>query len=137
MKALYDLREMLCSELDGYARKRDMSAGDLEAVHKLTDTIKNIDKIIMLNESEEGHSEAGDWHAEGSYDNSYCEGDSYARSRRGMHYVRGHYSHARDGRGYSRGGNEGIIRHLEEMASNAGSDREREAIRRCIEEIKR
>lgn len=44
MKALYDLKEMLSAELEEIARKPEMSAGDLETVHKLTDTIKNIDR---------------------------------------------------------------------------------------------
>ena len=45
MKALYELKDKLQDELDEIARKPEMSAGDLETVHKLTDTIKNIDKI--------------------------------------------------------------------------------------------
>lgn len=39
-----------------------MSAGDLEAVHKLTDTIKNIDKIEML-EADGYSNNGGDWEA--------------------------------------------------------------------------
>ena len=50
MNALYDLKEMLCKELEEIAGKGEMSAGDLETTHKLTDTIKNIDKILMLEE---------------------------------------------------------------------------------------
>ena len=33
-KAMYDLREMLCKELDEIADKREMSAGDLDADRK-------------------------------------------------------------------------------------------------------
>ena len=47
---MHELKEKLCEELDEIARKPEMSAGDLEAAHKLTDTIKNIDKIEMLEE---------------------------------------------------------------------------------------
>ena len=50
MKALHELREMLCRELDDIAGKGELTAGSLETVHKLTDTIKNIDKIMMLEE---------------------------------------------------------------------------------------
>lgn len=64
MKALYDLKEKLQRELDEIARKPEMNAGDLETVHKLTDTIKNIDKICAL-EEDGGYSEAGDWEMEG------------------------------------------------------------------------
>ena len=82
-------------------RKGELGAGDLELAHKLTDTIKNIDKICAL-EEDGGYSEAGDWEGRGSYN----RGSSYAN--RGKHYVRGHYS--RDG--YSNRGREsGYSRH--------------------------
>ena len=67
MKALYELKDKLQDELDEIARKPEMGAGDLELVHKLTDTIKNIDKICAL-EEDGGYSEAGDY-----------EGASYGR----------------------------------------------------------
>lgn len=116
MKALYDLKNMLCEELDKIAKKRELTAGSLETVHKLTDTIKNIDKILMLEEDDEGYSErgrrrdsmgrysrddgmdysrgrGGNWDAQGSYGggHSYDEGGS-SYANRGQHYVRGHYS---------------------------------------------
>ena len=127
MKGIEELREMLCKELDEIARKPEMSAGDLEAVHKLTDTIKNIDKITML--EDDGYSERGY-----SRDRSYSRGNSYAN--RGQHYVRGHYS--RDGgssRGYSRYSRDGggLEAEMERMMDEASTDREREAIRRCVE----
>ncbi len=142
MKALEDLRETLCKELDEIARKPEMSAGDLEAVHKLTDTIKNIDKICMLEEG--GYSGAGEWEAD--MRGTYGHGSSYAN--RGKHYVRGHYSrddgssyrggrgrYSRDG-GYSQtGGKEEMVSQLEMMMEDASSDRERQAIRRCIEQL--
>ena len=59
MKALYDLKEKLNDELKEIARKPEMGAGDLELVHKLTDTIKNIDKICAL-EEDGGYAQAGE-----------------------------------------------------------------------------
>lgn len=58
MRDMYKLREMLCEELEGYAKRGNLSSGDLETVHKLTDTIKNIDKIELLadNGSEYSHA---------------------------------------------------------------------------------
>ena len=85
MKALNELKDKLHDELDEISRKPELGAGDLEIIHKLTDTIKNIDKICML-EDGEGYSEAVDG-------GDYGRGSSYAN--RGKHYVRGHYS--RDG----------------------------------------
>ena len=50
MRAMHDLKEMLCKELDKITMKGELTAGGLETAHKLTDTIKNIDKIMMLEE---------------------------------------------------------------------------------------
>lgn len=127
MKALYDLKEMLSAELEEIARKPEMGAGDLELVHKLTDTIKNIDKICAL-EEEGGYSEAGDW--EGAYNH----GSSY--SNRGKHYVRGHYS--RDGRmgDYSRhDARSAMMDRAQDLMGSATTEREREAVRRLISEL--
>lgn len=121
MKALYDLRDMLCSELDEIAHKGEMSAGDLETVHKLTDTIKNIDKISMLESDGYSRSDGGVWPSRGSYG----RGSSYAR--RGTHYVRGHYSRD-DGR-------EAMLRRVQEMMDDA-DDSDREIISRCYDALK-
>ena len=129
MEYMYDLKEKMCRELEEIARKPEMSPGDLEAVHKLTDTIKNIDKIEML--EEDGYSQRY------NMDNTiYSRGNSYAN--RGKHLVRSHYSREhRDSRGrYSRdGAKDEMLEHLEEMMDAAQSDREREAIRRCREQL--
>lgn len=39
MEKLHDLKKKLWAELEELAEKRDMGAGDLEVVHKITDTI--------------------------------------------------------------------------------------------------
>lgn len=132
MKALEDLRDRFCEELDEIARKGELGAGDLELAHKLTDTIKNIDKINML--EEDGYSRDGDWEARGNYG----DGNSYAN--RGKHYVRGHYSREnrmRDEHGrYSRdGGREHMLEQLREMKEDATTERQRSAINRCIEQL--
>ena len=111
MKAYEDIKNQLCDELEEIARKGEMSAGDLETVHKLTDTIKNILKIEMLEidqySRDEGYSErrysrdmegdrsmngygGGNWNATGNYNSRMM--DDRSGARRGMHYVRGHYS---------------------------------------------
>lgn len=55
---MYKLREMLCEELEAYAKRGNLSSGDLETVHKLTDTIKNIDKIELLADDGSEYSHA-------------------------------------------------------------------------------
>ena len=126
MKALYDLKEKLCMELEEIAAKPSLSTGDLETLHKLTDTIKNIDKIAMLEGGEEGYSRAGGWEARGNYGNRrYDEGGS---SYRGMHYVRGHYS--RDD------SKQHMIGELERMMGTADGQY-REVIQRALDEVRR
>lgn len=53
MEELHKLKEKLYDELEEIARKSKMSAGDLDVTHKLTDTIKNIDKICMMEDDGE------------------------------------------------------------------------------------
>lgn len=125
-KNLYDLREMLCEELDEYNRdaKNGLNERALDTVHKLTDTIKNIDKIMMLEDGD--YSRSGDWEADmrGSYGRTenYNRGNSYAN--RGRHYVRGHYSRG-DGR-------ERMISDIESMMQDA-TGAERDAYKRALD----
>ena len=79
MEELYKLKETLCTELEEYAKKGKMSAGDLEIVDKLSHAIKNIDKIIE------------------KYDESEYSGAMGYSNR--MNYGRGGYSNERGGRG--------------------------------------
>ena len=156
MHYMHDLKDLLCAELEDYAEKGKksgkMSMGDLESIHKLTDTVKNILKIDML-EDESGYSEDGHYMGEGRiYGTSYDDGMhrdggySYARGRR---YAKrdsmGRYS--RDGgvsyRGGQRGGysrDEGkhyMMEQLEEMMEEAEKPAEKEALRRCMDALKR
>ena len=144
MKALNELKNKLHDELDEISRKPELGAGDLEIIHKLTETIKNIDKICML-EEDDGYSQ------ESSYDGggSYNRGSSYAN--RGQHYVRSHYS--RDGGnsqggysfrrsggrgsrgGYSReDGRSEMMEHLE-MAMDSATEQDRENIKRFMRQL--
>ena len=138
MKTYENLKEMLCEELETYAKKGELSAGSLEVIHKLTDTIKNIDKIEMLEEDGGYSRDGGDWEARGSYGdgNSYRGGSSYAGRRRDS---MGRYSR-NDGmsmrRGMSRdGGKDEIIEHMRDLMGMAESEEEKQAIRRCISQL--
>ena len=131
MEYMDKLRDKLCDELDEIARKGELGAGDLEIIHKLTDTIKNLDKIEMLEDG--GYSQAGDWEAD--MRGTYGRGSSYrGRKRDSM----GRYS--REGRG-GRGGysrhdaKEAMMEQMEMLMEQAGSEREREAIRRCMGQL--
>lgn len=122
MKYLYDLKDKLCNELMEIAEKQDMSAGDLEAVHKLTDTIKNIDKIAML-EADEGYSKhGGDWEARGNYGGGMYRDDRYGQRMRGR---------------YSRhdGTDKKLMDELEDLMHTIEPGK-RDVIRRALEELK-
>lgn len=118
MKSMYELRDMLCKELDELARKGELGAGDLEIAHKLTATIKNIDKIDMM--ESDGYSGGGDW--ESDMRGTYGRGSSYAR--RGSHYVRGHYSRADNV--------EHLRTQLNDMMRETDDERVRDALRRAV-----
>ena len=132
MEYMHELKEKLCEELKEIARKGELGAGDLEIVHKLTDTIKNIDKIEMLQEDGE-YSQAGDWEMDGR--RSYNRGSSYARKRDSM----GRYS--RDGRmtrTYSRAdAKDHMMDELEEAMDAASTEKEREIIRRAMDQLEK
>ena len=154
MHYMHDLKDLLCAELEDYAEKGKksgkMSMGDLESIHKLTDTVKNILKIDLL-ESEEGYSEDGHYMGEGriygtSYDDGMHRGVGYSYARgRGRYAKRdsmGRYSRddgymRRDG-GYSReDGKAYMMEQLEDMMEDAEKPAEKEALRRCMEVLKR
>lgn len=136
MEYMHELKEKLCDELEEIANKGELGAGDLEIVHKLTDTIKNLDKIEMLEDG--GYSQAGDWEIEGR---AYNRGNSYARRKRDSmgrysrdgRMMRGGY---RDGRMYSRAeAKDDMMDQMEALMEQAGSEKEREAIRRCMNQL--
>ena len=159
MHYMHDLKDLLCAELEDYAEKGKksgkMSMGDLDSIHKLTDTVKNILKIDVL-EEESGYSEDGAYMGEGRiYGTSYDRGTSYARGRgryakrdsmgryssRGMSYD-DDMSYARGGRmgnrGYSRDdGKAYMMEQLEYMMEDAEKPAEKEALRRCMDALKR
>lgn len=141
---MHKLKEKLMDELrecEEKAKKNGskMSQGELQYIHTLTDTIKNINKIEML-EGEGDYSQAND--------SSYNSGNSYA-NRRGSTYVRGYYRGGR--RGYSRdnysqdgnsydnysrdGAKEEMIEKLDEMLEMTENSRERNAIMSAIKTL--
>ena len=171
---MHKLKEKFMDELYALEERAGKSSArindtDLNKIHKLTDTIKNIDKIEMLEEGG-GYSEESNWMADGRmYGTSYEDGSSYARggrgrgrnvrrdsmgrySREGGSYRGGSYDVGmpyeggnRGGRGgYSReggysmdDGKEYMMEQLEEMMEEAENPAEKEALRRCMDALKR
>jgi hypothetical protein len=83
MKSMKKIKEMLCEELEVFSKKPNISTADLDKIHKLTDTIKNLDKIEMLEEDDEGgYSEArGRGRGRSSYGMSYDDDMMYSERR--------------------------------------------------------
>ena len=104
-KAMYDLRNMLCDELDELARMMEDGGYSRDEDYSRR------------------YSRDGDWQSgmRGAYDRDM------SNARRGTHYVRGHYS--RDG------GIDNMKRQLQEMLDNADDESIRRAIQRCMDTI--
>lgn len=139
---LYNLKEMLMDEVGKIAKKGELTAGSLETVDKLLNSIKNACKIEMYEE----YSDGGDYSQEGSM--TYAGEYSNARNGRGRgsqarRDSMGRYSSA-DGRGGSRGGysrargysygddTEEKVELLREMMDDAKTEEERRAINKII-----
>ena len=166
MRYMEDLKDLLCSELEDYVEKGKKSGkmftADIEVIDTVLNSVKNIYKIDKYKEEMEGYSEDGHYMGEGriygtSYDGgmSYEGGSSYARGRgryakrdsMGRYSSRGGMSYdddyARGGRGGNRGGysrDDGkhyMMEQLEEMMEEAEKPAEKEALRRCIDALKR
>lgn len=118
MHAIYNLKEMLCDELEEYGKKGELTTGSLDTVDKLAHAIKNIDKIIEKYEDDEYSGNTSMYHD----DMSMRGGRSYARKRDSM----GRYS----SRGYSRDGD--MIAELHELMKDAPDDRTRKEIQKLI-----
>ena len=161
MDYMHDLKDLLCAELKDYAEKGkrsgELSKADVEVIDTVLNSVKNIYKIDKYKEEMDGYSEDGHYMGEGriygtSYESGYSErgGSSYARGR-GRYAKRdsmGRYSrdngmsYARDGRGmrggYSRDdGKHYMMEQLEEMMEEAEKPAEKEALRRCMDALKR
>ena len=145
MHTYYETKEMLKKELDDIIQKGELSAGSLETIDKLLDSIKNACKIIMYEEyNEDGYSYAdGDRDmSEYSYArNGRGRGPQAQRDSMGRYSSEGGYSNARGGRGrYSRrggysyddGGKEEKIDMLRDMMQEATTDEERRALQKII-----
>ena len=158
MDYMHDLKDLLCAELKDYAEKGkrsgELSKADVEVIDTVLNSVKNIYKIDKYKEETEGYSEDGHYMGEGriygtSYESGYSErgGSSYARGR-GRYAKRdsmGRYSRD-DGMmyrggmrgGYSRDdGKHYMMDQLDEMKEEAEKPAEKEALRRCMDALKR
>ena len=132
MDAYFDLKEMLCEELEDVVKKGELSAGDLDVVDKLTHSIKSLVTIMAMEEG--GYSNDGSYD---NYGNGGMNGGSY-NSYRGYSSRRGRDSMGRytSGRRYSRDeAKDEVMRHLEKAMTGASGE-QRKIIQDAVEELK-
>lgn len=161
---MHKLREKFCDELYEYEEqikknpKMKLSASEVGYIHMLTDTVKNIDKMKMLEEG--GYSSATEFMGEGhmrgvsyaahpmsyGYDNGQSrnyyreggEGDSSYRD--GSSYDRGYSERRRrDSMGrYSRAdGKEHMMKSLEDAMHGAEDPKQREVLEKAMKDLER
>lgn len=157
-KDLYEMCETLSGELTDMNEKiksagGKMSAGDLEAIDKLTHAIKSIKTTLAMMEEEEGSSgfyprymyeggsnRGGSSNGGGSYEGGSYDGGSYrGGSYRGGSY-RGGRSYARrdsrgrysNERGYSRND---LADKMRELMEDAPDDRTRQEMERMVSKL--
>lgn len=134
--AIYDLKEMLCKQLNDYGKKGELTAAVLERVDILAHSAKNLDRIIeSMEESEYSERMDGRSYGDRPYrdGNSYDDGRSMARGRNVRRGSMGRY--ASDG--YSRGDDGSMADQLREMADMAGDERTRQEINRLASKLDR
>ena len=145
MEYIEKIKKMLCRELEKFSMKTDLNVTDLEKIHKLSDTIKNLDKIKMLEEESEGYSEArmGRGGSRYSYDDEMMYSERRGRGRNAKRDSMGRYSS--EG-GYAedyRGGMYSYDDAKDHMMSKLGSmmedadPNEREILKDCMRKLER
>lgn len=125
MHKLYDLKTMLCEELEEYGSKGKLDVGSLDVVDKLAHAVKNIDKIIEAKE-DEGYS--GDMM---SYDGGMSYEGRGRLYRGGRSYARGRRNARRDSMGRYSGAEDDFMMELKELMADAPN----EHIRKKMEAI--
>lgn len=121
MEKLYELKEMLCDELEKYGKEDKLTAGSLDVIDKLSHTIKNIDKILEKYE-EEGYSREG-----------YSRGDGRNYNITGT-YARGRMNARRDARGrYSNASD--MVDRLHDIMADAPDEHMRHEIQKLITKV--
>ena len=134
MHKLYDLKEMLCEELEQYGSRDKLTSGSLETIDKLAHAAKNVGKIIEMCEEEKYNMDGG------MGNRSYRDG---GMSNRGRYSMDGYYyddgmSHRRgraaNGRFVSRDASE-MSRKLREMMQDAPDENTRMEIQRLADRM--
>lgn len=134
-KALGKIREMVCDELDNIAKRGELSPGSLEALDKLTHTLKSIVTVEAMEDYSDGTS----------YDGANGGGMSGARGRTGNvrrdsmgRYSRDGGRRWRDEHGMSYdGARSELMEHVDELMGMASDEPTKQMIRRFKAELEK
>ena len=138
MHEFYELKEMLMDEVKKIANKGELTAGSLETVDKLLNSIKNACKIIMYDEYEkDGYSQADADMSMSSYAYARGRGRNASRDSMGRYSSEGGYSNRMYSRrgGYSYADKSEKVEMLREMMNEVGTDEERRALQKLIRKM--
>ena len=142
MHTYYDAKDMLKKELDEIVKKGELSAGSLDTIDKLLNSIKNSCKIIMYEEyADEGNSYADANMDMSEYSYARGRGRNARRDSMGRYSREGRYANARGGNrggGYSYAGDsEEKIEMLRDMMQEVSSDEERRMLQKIIRRMEK
>lgn len=138
MHKLYQLKDMLCEELEQFGDRDKLTSSSLETVDKLAHAAKNVGKLIEMCEESEYSRDGGMGRRSyrGSYDNGMSNRGRYSMD--GYYYDDGGMStrrgRAANGRFVSRDGSE-MARKLREMMAEAPDENSRQEIQRLADRM--
>ena len=139
MESLNKLKEMFYCEIDKIVDQGELTAGSLESASKLLDAIKDIGEISM-HEEDEGYAQRGYgghimyYPNDMYYDGGNMGGNSYRSGRMRMPHNGGGNSY-RGGRYSYDDGKDQMLEQLYQMMDQAGTEKERQAIQKCIRQM--
>lgn len=138
MHKLYDLKDMLCEELEQFGSRDKLTSGSLEMIDVLAHAAKNVAKLIEMCEEEEYSMDGGGSSNRSSYRSSRDGGGSSRYSRDGYFYDGGGSSRRRgraaNGRFISRDGSE-LARKLREMMEDAPDENSKQELQKLADKM--
>lgn len=134
MESYYELKRMLCKELDEIAKEGKISSGSLDAIDKITHSIKSLVTIMAMEEGGYSGAENGYNGNSGARRRDsmgrYADGGSYGR------YYDDRNMSGYSGRRYSRDeGKSHMIKEFEKLMDKASSQEEKEVIMSALNQL--
>lgn len=155
MRVLKDIKELLEDELKELKKKGTITPTELDSIHKVVETIKDIDEMCEKDRENEYEDEYSGRrmgrvnmnysgthrpmldgpHYPAVYDNDYSWGEGRYSGRNQNRDSMGRYSSGYDRRYSRESATNRMIDKLEDMMNEASTENEREAIRNCINKL--